>query len=207
MAITNNMLADIATEKISTLEQLYNAQERGAPSRLSLRVDEVYDIDLKTRTINGPKFVSVRRDHGAETIYFKVDRYVDYMDLANTACVIEYIVPGDKEKIPYIYIVPFYDTVKFSEENKMIFPWNINGPVTMREGTIEYAIRFFKIVDSGSKLNLVYSLSTLPTQTQILAGIENGDSEIMRAEYDIPVDRYNNLIQQLSENKVYWHIL
>lgn len=208
MAITNDMLADIATEKISTLEQLYNAQEQGAPSRVSLpRAYTICDIDLKTRTINSPEFISVRRDHRAETIYFKVDRYVDYMDLANTACVIEYIIPGDKEKIPYLYVVPFYDTVRFSEENKMIFPWNINGPATINDGVIEYAVRFFKVVDDGSKLNLVYSLSTLPAQSKILPSLENSDSEIMNAEYDVPVEQYENLIQQFSDNKVYWNIL
>lgn len=208
MAITNAMLADIATEEISTLEQLYNAQEQGAPSLVILPYsNEFYDIDLKTRTINGPEFISVQRDHRAETIYFKVDRYVDYMDLANTSCVVEYIIPKDEQNIPYLYIVPFYDTVKFSEENKMIFPWNINGPATMNDGVIQYAIRFFKVKDTGTELNLVYSLSTMPSTTKILPGLENANSEIMKAEYDIPVERYNYLIQQLNENKTYWSIL
>ena len=208
MAITNEMLVDIADEGLSTLEQLYNAQEQGAPSRVILPYsNKFYDVDLKTRTINGPEFISVRRDHRAETIYFKVDRYVDYMDLANTACVIEYIIPNDSKNIPYLYIVPFYDTVRFSEENKMILPWNINGPATMNDGVIQYAIRFFKINDTGSKLILAYSLSTLPAESNILPSLEIEDNEIMKAEYDIPADQYNYLIQQFSENKTYWNIL
>jgi hypothetical protein len=89
----------------------------------------------------------------------------------------------------------------------MIFPWNINGPATMNDGVIQYAIRFFKVKDTGTELNLVYSLSTLPSTTKILPGLENANSEIMKAEYDIPVERYNYLIQQLNENKTYWSIL
>jgi hypothetical protein len=89
----------------------------------------------------------------------------------------------------------------------MVFPWNINGPATMNEGIIQYSIRFFRINDTGSSLNLLYSLSTLPAESQILPCLENENSEIMKAEYDIPVDRYNYLIQQLNDNKTYWSIL
>ena len=108
MAITDKILTDIGTDEISTLEQLYNAQTLGAPSNVHLPfANNIYDVDLKARKIYGPDFISVQRDHKAEVIYFKVDRFIDYMDLANTACVIEYILPGDS-RVPYIYIVPFY---------------------------------------------------------------------------------------------------
>jgi hypothetical protein len=100
---------------------------------------------LNARTIHGPEFISVQRDHKSHVIYFKVDRYYDYMDLANTICIVEYIVPGDTSRVPHIYIVPFFDTAKFIQEGKMIFPWNVGGAATMAEGTIEYAIRFYKI--------------------------------------------------------------
>lgn len=207
MAITNAMLVDIATDEISTREQLYNAQVQGAPSNVYLPyAHNIYDIDLKTRTIYGPDTISVQRDHRSEVIYFKVDRYFDYMDLANTVCVVEYIIPGDEERIPYLYTVPFYDTIKFSEENKMIFPWNVGGAATMNSGIIEYAIRFFKVHDSGNKTELVYSLSTLPTKSKVLPNLE-GDTEIMKAEYDISVEKYESLIQQLSDNRTYWTIL
>jgi hypothetical protein len=68
-----------------------------APSNVFLPyAHNIYDIDLNTRTIRGPSVLSVQRDHKSEIIYFKVDRYFDYMDLSNTVCIIEYIVPGDK---------------------------------------------------------------------------------------------------------------
>ena len=214
MAITNeeskqlnNILSAIGTDEVTTLEQLYNIQTKNAPSNVYLPLaHNIYDIDLKTRTIYGPETISVQRDHKSEVIYFKVDRYFDYMDLANTVCVIEYIIPGDLKRVPYIYVVPFYDTSKFIQENKMIFPWNVGGAATFQSGTIEYAIRFFKIDGDGANAKLVYNLNTLSTKSRILANIE-GDNEIMKAEYDIPVDKYELLIQQVQNNKTYWTII
>lgn len=203
----DNVLSTIATEKVDTLEQLYELQKQNAPSNVFLPfAHNIYDIDLSTRKINGPEFISARRDHKSEIIYFKIDRYFDYMDLSNTICVIEYIVPGDTKRVPHIYIVPFYDTSKFVSEGKMIFPWSVGGAATSREGTIEYAIRFYRIDGEGENRKLVYNLNTLPAKSKILPSIE-GDGEILKAEYDIPAEPYEELIHQVVNNRTYWTIL
>lgn len=203
----DNVLSTIATEKVDTLEQLYELQKQNAPSNVFLPfAHNIYDIDLSTRKINGPEFISARRDHKSEIIYFKIDRYFDYMDLSNTICVIEYIVPGDTKRVPHIYIVPFYDTSKFISEGKMIFPWSVGGAATSREGTIEYAIRFYRIDGEGENRKLVYNLNTLPAKSKILPSIE-GDGEILKAEYDIPAEPYEELIHQVVNNRTYWTIL
>jgi len=105
------------------------------------------------------------------------------MDLSNTVCIIEYIVPGDKKRVPYIYIVPYYDTHKFMKDNKMIFPWSVGGAATNKEGQLEYAIRFYRVDGQGNDAKLVYNLNTLPTSSEILQSIES-DEEIMKVEYD-----------------------
>lgn len=203
----DNILSTIATDEVTTLEQLYELQSTNAPSNVFLPfAHNIYDVDLTTRKIYGPEHISVRRDHKAEIIYFKVDRYFDYMDLANTICVIEYIVPGDIKRVSHIYIVPFFDTSKFISENKMIFPWSVGGAATSKEGTIEYAIRFYKIDGEGEDKKLVYNLNTLPAKSKILPSIE-GDGEISKAEYDIPVEAYEELIHQVVNNKTYWTIM
>ena len=203
----DNVLSTIATEKVDTLEQLYELQKQNAPSNVFLPfAHNIYDIDLSTRKINGPEFISARRDHKSEIIYFKIDRYFDYMDLSNTICVIEYIVPGDTKRVPHIYIVPFYDTSKFISEGKMVFPWSVGGAATSREGTIEYAIRFYRIDGEGENRKLVYNLNTLPAKSKILPSIE-GDGEILKAEYDIPAEPYEELIHQVVNNRTYWTIL
>lgn len=204
MAVTQlkEILSDINDE---TLEQLYNIQKESAPSNVYLPyAHNIYDVDLKTRTIHGPEMISVQKDHRSEVIYFKVDRFVDFMDLANTVCVIEYIIPGDVKRVPYLYAVPFYDIVKYASENKMIFPWNVSGAATLKSGKIEYAIRFFKIDENGGKL--IYNLNTLPATSSILSNIE-GNSELLNTEYDIPVEAYESLIWQVKNNKTYWTIL
>lgn len=212
MAITeskqlDSILSAIATDEVTTLEQLYDLQARYAPSNVYLPfADNIYEVDLKTRTINGPDFISVQREHKAEVIYFKVDRFFDYMDLANTVCIVEYIVPGDTKRVPHIYAVPFYDTSKYLKEGKMIFPWSVGGAATSTAGTIEYAIRFFKIDGDGANAQLVYNLNTLPAKSKILVSLED-DGEIMKAEYDIPIEPYEELLYQLKNNKTYWTIL
>lgn len=203
----DSVLSTISTEKVDTLEQLYELQVQNAPSNVFLPyAHNIYDIDLKTRQINGPEFISARRDHKSQIIYFKIDRYFDYMDLANTIGIIEYIVPGDTKRIPHIYVIPFYDTTKFIQEGKMIFPWAVGGSATQKEGTIEYAIRFYRIDGEGKNRKLVYNLNTLPTRSKVLPSIE-GDGEISKAEYDIPVERYEELIHQVVNNRTYWTIL
>ena len=213
MAITDsnkqfdNILSSIGTDEVKTLDQLYDLQSRYAPSNVYLPLAEnTYEVDLKTRTIYGPEFISTQRDHKAEVIYFKVDRYFDYMDLANTVCIVEYIIPGDTKRVPHIYVVPFYDTTRYMDEGKMIFPWSVGGSATLKNGTIEYAIRFFRIEGNGANAELVYNLNTLPTKSKILSSLE-ADTEIMKAEYDIPVEHYEELIYQMKNNKTYWTIL
>ena len=162
-------LGSIGSEKMTTLEQLYEIQAKHAPSNVFFPfADNVYDIDLNTRTIHGPEFLSVRRDHKSEVIYFKIDRYFDYMDLANTTCIIQYITPGDTERIPHFYVVPFFDTSTYANENKMIFPWSVGGSATLTEGNIEYAVRFFKVTGEREHAVLAYNLSTLPATSKIL---------------------------------------
>jgi hypothetical protein len=75
----------------------------------------------------------------------------------------------------------------------MIFPWSVGGAATVQDGTIEYAIRFYKIDGEGENRKLVYNLNTLSTKSKILSSIE-GDGEILKAEYDIPVEAYEELI-------------
>ena len=63
--------------------------------------EEPFKIDLNTRTIEVPqsfsKCASVQSDQLAETIIFIVDRYFDYMDLANTEIFVQWTLPENKK--------------------------------------------------------------------------------------------------------------
>lgn len=204
----NQLLTDIGTDEIQTLQQLYEIQTKNAPSNVILPyAHNIYDIDLDTRKIYGPSKLAVQKDHKSETIYFRLNRYFDYMDLTNTVCIIEYILPGDASRVPYIYVVPFYDiNSKFAEEGKMIFPWSVSNNATLQNGVLEYAIRFFKVVDDNGKLELVYNLNLLPTSTTIQQSLKVNNN-LMKAEYDIPAEKYESLIYQLKNSKTTWMIL
>lgn len=211
----------------TTLEQLLELQNKYPPTIAYLpHADEIYDINLNTRQINAPEFLSIQKDHKSKVIYFRVNRYYDHMDLSNTICVIQYITPGDESRVPYTYVVPFFDVmsdfnleditetsrdenyISGSHNPTMIFPWCIGAAATQTSGTLEYAIRFYKIKqETDGELRLVYNLNTLPAKSEILYGME-ADDEAMKLEYDqITDDKYLNLIQQFQNSKTYWQVI
>lgn len=207
------------------LSQLYLIQSQNPPSTARLPyAEKVYDIDLYTRKIDSPNFVSVNRDHASETIYFSMDRFHDYMDMANTTCIIQYNTPKPENKT-YYYIVPFFDIVTDRKNKKMIFPWNIEHMATKTAGTIEFSIRFFAIekeyknvtdyVDVEENPNtpmeydykLVYNLETLPAQTKILKSLEV--SEDISDAFDLEPTYLEQLLAEVNRAKregVYWTI-
>lgn len=111
--------------------------------RFYLQKQKLYNIDLNSRKIEAPTFLSVKGDHEAQVICFTVDRFFENMDLAqDVTCVIQYInAKGD----PYLYRVPFYDTYLLKEEGKLVLPWIIKDPVTIASGKIQFAFQFYKL--------------------------------------------------------------
>ena len=186
-------------------EMLWQIQSN-APTKKALLLpkdEKIFDVDLESRTINVPEFLSVEKDHQAETIFFKFDRYYDYMDLTTKTCVIQYInANGDS----FIYPVPWYDTETFGFEKKVLIPWCIQGAATEAAGIVKFAIRFYSI-DINRKIT--YDLNTLVAQGRILQGQE-GEFENF-SESSITLDNsLLELIQELEQAKndgllaLYW---
>ena len=192
----------------NNLDALFLIQAQTSPTIVNLhKAKKVYDIDLNSRKISTPEFLSISKDHKSTVIYFRVDRYYDYMDLSNTVCIIQYIPSGSTDRIAHTYVVPFYDIISNSDQGKIIFPWVIGGAATQQEGNIEFAIQFYRIeIDDDNKPTLVYNLNTEPAKSKILYGL-NTDDEAMKAEYDISAEAYLALIQQLSNQRTAWTIL
>lgn len=126
--------------------------------------EQIYDINLNTRKVSIPEYLSVKNDHQAETIYFKVDRYFENIDLVNTGCIIKYI---NAEGDGFIYPVPFYDLENAADEKKIVFPWCIQGQATKKAGTVKFSICFYKINENHK---ISYSLNTLVAEGKILQG-------------------------------------
>lgn len=138
--------------------------------------EKIYFIDLNTRTVESPDFLGALEDLASETIYFKVDRFYDYMDLATTSCIIEYV---NAQGEGGIYAVPFYDVVSFSNERQMLIPWCINSLVTKAAGNVQFQIFFYKIEpyyildENGNKTGSTeyrfnYKLNIQPATSEVL---------------------------------------
>lgn len=168
--------------------------------------NEIFDIDIHSRTIDIPQFLSVRYDHNAEIIYFRCARYVDNMDLVNTVCVIEYI---NAEGKPGLYWVPYYDISKYDNDDStvtpvILIPWAVNGLATAVEGKITFAVRFYRLDPDGK--NFIYNMSTQPTVGEILHGMDLLDEELedFKIEPSIVAQIYSELTQVRNYATTYW---
>ena len=180
------------------------------PSNASL-----YGVNLNTRTIDAPQYLSVLEEHKAETVYFLVDRYYDNMDLSQTVCVIYFVTKDGKG---YVYNVPFCDVTTFY--GKMIIPWNITGAATRLEGKVKYAINFYLMEDldinpndldtiDWDQVKFKYRLSTKPAESEVLHGLNMED---FANDEDFGFDRnltqlhtlLSSLNQAVQESVVYW---
>lgn len=185
--------------------QLYLIQSQNPPSLVLFpETKRIYDIDLDTREISGPEVLSVSRDHKAETVYFRVDRFRDYMDLSNTACVIQYVTPDGGV---HLYPVPFYDIMTEKHNQKMIFPWCIDGAATMYQGIVSYSIRFYMIQELSGEFTYLYNLGTTVAKGEVLHGMQVSE---LSNDFDISADAYHQLLElinNINRDGVYWDIL
>ena len=162
--------------------------------------ERTFDVDLGSREIAVPTFLSVAKDHRAETVYFLVDRYYEYKDLANTSCMIEFINAAGEGGF---YPVPFYDISTYQAEEKMLIPWCIEGDVSKVAGDVQFVLRFYELDDANEKF--VYNLRTQIAKGQILIGMD--ESEL---DASIDTDLMSNLVQQINnklettESTIYW---
>lgn len=168
--------------------ELFRIQDENATSIAVLlpNTEKIYNINLESRIIEKPEeFRIVESDKDSETIYFKCPRYFDNMDLTNTVCVIQYINARGEH---YIYAVPYYDVDTLStrkpeegiDEPMIIIPWRIAGTAAAKSGTLAFAIRFYELDSSGTKL--LYNLNTLQQTMTIYNGIGFNPKEIQRDE-------------------------
>lgn len=192
------------------LDYLYRIQSKVTPCFVELPNGEIsYSVDLQTRQINSPEFLSVKKDHLSNVIYFNIDRFFDYMDLSTLPCVIIYQTPDEQV---HVYPIPYYDIYTLAKEGKMILPWNISNIVTQLEGDIIYSIRFFKIEgDIVDDANLVYNLNTFPAKSKILKGLDasnltNDEDESLHPATET-LETLIAQVKELKDNNFTWTII
>lgn len=179
--------------------------ENGTPTyELRIPSDEpIYEVDLNTRVINAPKFLSVETDHDAELIYFSIDRYFENIDLLTCAGLVLFKNAKNEE---YAYLIPAYDVV--TKPGKIIFGWNIQGAVTKYSGNVQFAFKFFKLNEkfdeesNSFKPVLEFDLNTLIAQSKILSGwasISKSDPSDLYIP-EIIID--NDILESIADLKV-----
>ena len=179
--------------------------ENGTPTyELRIPSDEpIYEVDLNTRVINAPKFLSVETDHDAELIYFSIDRYFENIDLLTCAGLVLFKNAKNEE---YAYLIPAYDVV--TKPGKIIFGWNIQGAVTKYSGNVQFAFKFFKLNEkfdeesNSFKPVLEFDLNTLIAQSKILSGwasISKSDPSDLYVP-EIIID--NDILEGIADLKV-----
>lgn len=154
---------------ITSLQEYYNLlyliQDENPPELAVLLPgnEAPLRIDLDTRKIDAPEYLSVATDHRAETVFFSVNRYFDNVDLSTMSCIIQFINAAGESGI---YVVPFYDISR--GDDNMLIPWVIEGAVTAKSGSVAYSVQFFRVSESSSKY--AYNLNTLPATSKVLEG-------------------------------------
>jgi hypothetical protein len=146
----------------------------------------------------------VEKDSQSETIYFIVDRYAGFMDLALTNCIITYTNALGKTRI---YNVPFYDIYSYmdvdSKNNKILIPWCLDANVAEAPGQVQFYITFFKVkevTDRSQATNdkipiLSYCLNTLPATSKVLSGMTANE---MSEEYMLDSTQYMDLLNRIN---------
>lgn len=169
---------------ITSLQEYYNLlyliQDENPPEMAVLIPgnEPLLRIDLDTRKIEAPEYLSVATDHRAETVYFSVNRYFDNVDLSTMSCVIQFINANGESGL---YVVPFYDTTS-AGPNTMLIPWVIEGAVTAAAGKVVFSVQFFRVSEGSAKYS--YNLNTLPSSSKVLEGNKFDQTAVIEAFED-----------------------
>lgn len=196
------------TESKEYYDLLYEIQDFNKPSLAVLLpgTEKIYDVDLNTRTIEAPEYLSVESDHRSEYIYFKTGRYYDNLDLSGAVCIVQYINALGE---PRVFAVPFFDVDTFSDDNQMVFYWRIDQEVTKASGDVEFSIRFYLLDENYVDKKLIFNLNTLPASSKVLTGIKFNPEEFKpnedwMADY---LDQIAKAAKEAYEKDVYWVVI
>lgn len=189
-----------SNEYYKNLLDIQNAHKNRAPETFRLpEGTPVNKIDLNRRTIKAPDYLSVAKDHHAETIYFECNRYFDNVDLTHTTGVVQYINANNEGGI---YLIPFYDIE--SKEGKIIFPWCIAGQATATSGIVKFSVRFYVIEPQISQDNkilgyrYIYNLNTMPAQSKVLYGLDISEEVLEKYHID------TNILDEINTRLKYY---
>lgn len=179
--------------------------------------DQIIDIDLNTRKIDAPQFLSIQYDHNAEVIYFRCDRYFEGIDLVNCVCIIQYenaehdISSRKRSRDRGLFWVPYFDIQHYRTDEdgivvpQIIFPWSIGGLATKYDGSVNYTVRFYQLAPDGQ--TYLYNMSTQIAKGDVLHGMWPDGLDKFE-EFQIDTTEVERIYAAISEAKsdsiTYW---
>lgn len=180
------------------------------------------DVDLDSRTIllsEQPAykdFLSVEKDHLAETIFFKIPRYFDAVDLNHQVAVVEYTNAANESHIAPIL---FKDITSYP--GYLVLGWVIQGAATKVPGNLKFALRFYSMAqDEDRNYYYAYNLRTQPANTRILYGLNqlnltpeeeriyaDGDYLVMLNNYQLLATDLTEKFTQLMASRFWFDVI
>lgn len=167
--------------RITTVEEYYSwIKNLGNIDRkyTALPLDEdCFEINANTRGITIPASfkkngLAVQGDHIAEVVYFKIDRYFDYIDFNNTEICIQWELPKNADGVVIKGISREYLRDIESDPGKLIFGWALSDIITANSGVIKFSVRFFELEDPNAEnKKLEYNFSTLTASANIQSSL------------------------------------
>ena len=169
--------------------------------------EEHFTIDANSRMITVPESfskngIAVQGDETAEVVYFKIDRYFDFMDLNNAYIIIQWHIDGTNPKNNNTPISLSSSSLEWvrdieSEPNKLIFGWALDSEITKYPGTLKFSVRFIGLnedLDDEDYGKVEYSFSTLEATAVINKALD----------LEITMDSLNELKNkaELVNNKI-----
>jgi len=207
----NNLYYEFTDPNSSTRysDLTYKVMDPEDPNYLSYvtipKDEPIYKIDLNTRKIETPKFLSVLEDHNSEIIWFKVDRFYDDFDLYGSTCLIQY-----KNALKEEYVcVTIPKVIDDGNHDMLYIPWPVAGAATKAAGKIEFAFQFYKLSEDGTRV--YYSLNTLPATSEILHGMHIDPLSLIEGEspedsqFNPQYTELKNLMLQILEDYSNYH--
>lgn len=190
----------------SKLHLIGNAQQAQIAVLLPSN-EKIYNVNLNTREIETPEFLSIAKDHFAETVYFEMDRFYDHVDLATATGIIQF---ENANKELHLYKIPIIDIT--TKPGKIIFPWCIDGAATAAAGTIKYSFNFYNVkkspnVDENGNFlgaEFEYSLNTKVATSKILNGLDVDKNKEEYKGLASALEIEINRLEQLSRDGLEW---
>lgn len=141
--------------------------------------EQPFVITANDRSISVPtnfsKCAGVVGDEMCEIITFTVDRYFDYVDLAETNICIQWETKKGKG-ISHIGLID-YETIP----DKIRFGWPLTSALTEEAGNITFAVRFFEkgtvTIDDEQVEKYVYILNTKKAVIPIIEGLSISEDD------------------------------